>query len=189
MAACRLGRCAVPNVCPLYHCVCERILAFSLPHHCVGRLKQAGNVGTAVWWARNFYSDVAFADPVFAGRLPSLCTPSTSCSYEPVSQSESSGLRSPWGWLFIVFIVSISPLAIQRKDRGPYFGPSGFWYVALSLSVNAVLPINPHRRCWITHNYPTVQTVLEYAIVGSNGVGWPPMLFKRRILGVHVRFC
>lgn len=54
--------------------------------------------------------------------------------------------------------------------------------------VNAVLPINPHRSCWITDNYPIEHTVLEYAIVGSNGVEYPPILFKRRILGVDVRF-
>jgi hypothetical protein len=44
-------------------------------------------------------------------------------------------MRSKWltlvlGWTFIVFVVSIGPLAIQKKALGPYFGPSGFWYVA-----------------------------------------------------------
>jgi hypothetical protein len=43
--------------------------------------------------------------------------------------------RSKWltlvlGWTFIVSVVSIGPLAIQKKALGPYFGPSGFWYVA-----------------------------------------------------------
>jgi hypothetical protein len=43
--------------------------------------------------------------------------------------------RSKWftlvlGWALVVFVVSIGPLAIQKKDLGPYFGPSGFWYVA-----------------------------------------------------------
>jgi hypothetical protein len=32
------------------------------------------------------------------------------------------------GWSFIAFAVAIGPLAIQEKTRGPYFGPSGFWY-------------------------------------------------------------
>jgi len=64
---------------------CVRILAFSPPHHHVGGIKQAGNVGTAVWWAMNFNGDeAALAHPLFAGRLPSLCTPSASCSCGPV---------------------------------------------------------------------------------------------------------
>lgn len=109
MVACRLGRCAVPKVCPLHHCVCECILALSPPHHHVGGLKQAGNVGAAVWWAMNSYGDVAFADPVFAGRLPSLCTPSASCSYGPVLQRGSSGLHSPWDGSSL-FLSSLSAL-------------------------------------------------------------------------------
>lgn len=32
------------------------------------------------------------------------------------------------GWLAIGLIVAIGPLAIQRKEKGPYFGPSGYWY-------------------------------------------------------------
>jgi hypothetical protein len=48
-------------------------------------------------------------------------------------------MRSKWitlavGWTFIAFVVTIGPLAIQKKDLGPYFGPSGFWYVASRLS-------------------------------------------------------
>ena len=72
------------------------------------------------------------------------------------------------GWFFVVSIVTIGPLALERKDLGPYFGPSGYWYVALSLYVNPVLPVNPRQRCWITHKYPIEQTVLEYAIVGPD---------------------
>jgi len=56
--------------------------------------------------------------------------------------------RSKWitlalGWTFVVFVVIIGPLAIQKKALGPYFGPSGFW-------------------CWITEQYPAEQTFLEY---------------------------
>jgi len=32
------------------------------------------------------------------------------------------------GWCFIALIVTIGPLAIQKKTLGPYFGPSGYWY-------------------------------------------------------------
>jgi hypothetical protein len=76
--------------------VAKRILAFSPPHHYVGGIKQAGNVGTAVWWAMNFDGDGALAHPLFAGRLPSLYTPSASCSCGPVWQGEPSGLHSSW---------------------------------------------------------------------------------------------
>jgi len=37
------------------------------------------------------------------------------------------------GWSFIVFVVAIGPLAIQKKTLGPYFGPSGYWYATYSL--------------------------------------------------------
>lgn len=92
-----------------------------------GGIKQAGNVGTAVW---------SFALALHAFRLLFLRT--------------RVARRIKWlaltvGWLFITFIVSIGPLALQRKDRGPYFGPSGYW-------------------CWITHEYPIEQTLLEYVI-------------------------
>lgn len=92
-----------------------------------GGIKQAGNVGTAVW---------SFALALHAFRLLFLRT--------------RVARRIKWfaltlGWFLIVIVVSIGPLALQRKDRGPYFGPSGFW-------------------CWITHQYPVEQTLLEYVI-------------------------
>jgi hypothetical protein len=103
----------------------ECILAFSPPHHHVGGLKQAGNVGTAVWWAMNFYGGGAFADPRFAGRLPSLYTPSASCSCGPVSQSESSGLHLPWGGSSL-FLSSLSALLRFRgKTEVPTLDPQG----------------------------------------------------------------
>jgi hypothetical protein len=92
-----------------------------------GGIKQAGNVGTAVW---------SFALALHAFRLLFLRT--------------RMARRTKWlalilGWFFVAMIVSIGPLALETKDRGTYFGPSGFW-------------------CWITHQYPIEQTVLEYVI-------------------------
>jgi len=92
-----------------------------------GGIKQAGNVGTAVW---------SFALAHHAFNLLFLRARLTT--------------RSKWitlavGWTFIVFVVAIGPLAIQRKDLGPYFGPSGFW-------------------CWITGQYPASQFFLEYML-------------------------
>jgi hypothetical protein len=53
--------------------------------------------------------------------------------------------RSKWlilvmGWLFIVFVVAIGPLAIQTDARGPYFGPAGFWYATRCLSQCSTQP-------------------------------------------------
>jgi hypothetical protein len=43
------------------------------------------------------------------------------------------------GWSFVVFVVAIGPLAIQKNTRGPYFGPAGFWYATwLSIPVLSV---------------------------------------------------
>jgi len=92
-----------------------------------GGIKQAGNVGTAVW---------SFALALHAFRLLFL---------RSRVARRIGWLALTLGWFFVAFIVSIGPLALQRVDRGPYFGPSGFW-------------------CWITHKYPLEQTLLEYAI-------------------------
>lgn len=92
-----------------------------------GGIKQAGNVGTAVW--------------SFTLALHAFCL---------LFLRARIKTRSKWptlvlGWTFIVLVVSIGPLAIQKKALGPYFGPSGFW-------------------CWITEQYPAEQTFLEYML-------------------------
>jgi len=92
-----------------------------------GGVKQAGNVGTAVW---------SFALALHAFCLLFLRTRLTT--------------RSKWitlasGWTFVIFVVTIGPLAIQKKALGPYFGPSGFW-------------------CWIAAQYPTERIFLEYML-------------------------
>jgi hypothetical protein len=35
------------------------------------------------------------------------------------------------GWVLILVIVILGPFAIQTPEKGPYFGPSGSWYVCL----------------------------------------------------------
>lgn len=32
------------------------------------------------------------------------------------------------GWLFVIFVPVIGVTAIRNADKGPYFGPSGYWY-------------------------------------------------------------
>ncbi|KAI0264745.1 hypothetical protein BC834DRAFT_882401 [Gloeopeniophorella convolvens] len=90
-----------------------------------GAIKQAGNVGTAVW---------SFALALHAFRLLFLRA--------HVSR-RGKWLTLALGWAFVALVVGLGPLALQHKDRGPYFGPSGFW-------------------CWITSEYRLAQTFLEY---------------------------
>jgi hypothetical protein len=45
------------------------------------------------------------------------------------------------GWSFITSVVTIGPLAIQRKSLGPYFGPSGFWYAHIVHSSALPIPL------------------------------------------------
>ncbi|KAF9261334.1 hypothetical protein L218DRAFT_502799 [Marasmius fiardii PR-910] len=90
-----------------------------------GAIKQGGNLATALW---SFLFSVHLFNILF---LRSAVT--------------KVGL---WctiigGWLFVIFLVIIGPLALQKPDQGPYFGISGTW-------------------CWITNEYPTEQIFLEY---------------------------
>ena len=52
------------------------------------------------------------------------------------------------GWSAIGMIVLLSLSVFEKPDRGPYFGVSGYW-------------------CWITDEYPTEQTYMEYFFVSS----------------------
>ena len=92
-----------------------------------GGVKQAGNVGTALWYVmcdflsqkrnlRSFHR--SFVLSVYVFRILFLRTMSS-----PVLRYVTLCI----GWLAIVFVVAIGPIAIQTKERGPYFGPSGYW--------------------------------------------------------------
>ncbi|RPD65650.1 hypothetical protein L226DRAFT_455538 [Lentinus tigrinus ALCF2SS1-7] len=91
-----------------------------------GGIKQAGNVGMALW---SFVLSLHVFMLLFVRRL----TLSTLNSWVLLLA----------GWFLVAFVVAIGPTAIQTADRGPYFGPTGYW-------------------CWITHNYPREQFFLEY---------------------------
>lgn len=69
------------------------------------------------------------------------------------------------GWTAVAFIVSIGPLAIQTKSKGPYFGPSGYWCVSFFNYIHVTSEVP--SRCWITDAYPLEQTFLEYFFVSS----------------------
>ncbi|KAJ6572008.1 hypothetical protein B0H19DRAFT_1132179 [Mycena capillaripes] len=47
------------------------------------------------------------------------------------------------GWSFVFTTVFLGPVAIEKKERGPFFGISGAW-------------------CWITHQYHLEQILMQY---------------------------
>ena len=103
-------------------------------HYCSfqGGLKQAGNVGMALWYAMHvhppgvlpLYTDMRRAYRSFMlsihvfNVLFMRLSPSTLGRYLLISG----------GWFAVLFVVVIGPLAIQTDSKGPYFGPSGYWY-------------------------------------------------------------
>ncbi|KAH9968197.1 hypothetical protein BC827DRAFT_1152477 [Russula dissimulans] len=74
-----------------------------------GGIKQAGNVGTAVWSFT--LALLAFCLLFLRARV------STRLVWSMIAV----------GWSLIAFVVAIGPLALRTKALGPYFGPSGFW--------------------------------------------------------------
>ncbi|KAI0635295.1 hypothetical protein C8Q77DRAFT_1107253 [Trametes polyzona] len=90
-----------------------------------GGIKQAGNVAMALW---SFTLSLHVFMLLF--------------SRITLSKTFSSVLLF-LGWYLIAFVVAIGPLAIEQHNRGPYFGPTGYW-------------------CWITAKYPLEQLYLEY---------------------------
>ncbi|KAI0646424.1 hypothetical protein C8Q79DRAFT_909633 [Trametes meyenii] len=90
-----------------------------------GGIKQAGNVAMALW-------SFTLALHVFMLLFSRVALTKT-----------LSWLLLGAGWGMVVFVVAIGPAAIQTPERGPYFGPTGYW-------------------CWITEQYPHEQLYLEY---------------------------
>ena len=122
-------------------------------------IKQTGNVGTALWSfviaVHTF--DVLFlrwhiADYVCYGTLIGV-------------------------WALLGFIVILGPAVVESRDRGPFYGISGFW-------------------CWITPAYPTERYALEYffmfASAGLSFVLYFLVFLRLRgnvsISGWHIRF-
>ncbi|KAF5370389.1 hypothetical protein D9758_006926 [Tetrapyrgos nigripes] len=90
-----------------------------------GAIKQTGNVSTALW---SFMMSLHLFNLLFLrGSVTRL----------------GFWLTIVFGWGLVVFIVLIGPAAIEKQEKGPYFGISGPW-------------------CWITSAYPKEQILLEY---------------------------
>ncbi|TBU23649.1 hypothetical protein BD311DRAFT_703548 [Dichomitus squalens] len=75
-----------------------------------GGIKQAGNVGMALW-------SFALALHVFMLLFKRRVALTAVLSWVLLGV----------GWFLVAFVVAIGPLAIQTRARGSYFGPSGFW--------------------------------------------------------------
>ncbi|KAJ3559165.1 hypothetical protein NM688_g503 [Phlebia brevispora] len=74
-----------------------------------GALKQAGNVGMALW---SFVLSFHVFKILFMRSKPSVVV---QC------------IVLVGGWLAVAVIVMIGPLAVQTEAKGRYFGPSGYW--------------------------------------------------------------
>ncbi|KAL6305957.1 hypothetical protein BKA93DRAFT_189530 [Sparassis latifolia] len=90
-----------------------------------GVLKNGGNFGMALW---------SFAMSVHVFVLLFL---------RKDMSNRLCALSLVVGWTLVGLVVAVGPLGIQTADRGPYFGPSGYW-------------------CWITVSYPREQFFMEY---------------------------
>ncbi|EIW55449.1 uncharacterized protein TRAVEDRAFT_38715 [Trametes versicolor FP-101664 SS1] len=93
--------------------------------HAQGGIKQAGNVGMALW---SFTLSLHVFMLLF---------------FRVALTKTLSWMLLFTGWYLVAFIVIIGPSAVERPERGPYFGPTGYW-------------------CWITSGYPHQQFYFEY---------------------------
>ncbi|KAM5531402.1 hypothetical protein V8D89_014926 [Ganoderma adspersum] len=75
-----------------------------------GGIKQAGNVGMALW---SFALSLHVFMLLFKRRM--------------ALNALMSWVLLGVGWFLVAFVVAIGPLAIETTGRGSYFGPSGFW--------------------------------------------------------------
>ncbi|KAJ7253666.1 hypothetical protein B0H12DRAFT_1233549 [Mycena haematopus] len=90
-----------------------------------GGMKQGGSIAAAVW---------TFAISLHLFNLLFL-------RYETTKLV--SWTLVAFGWSFVFMMVFLGPVAIETKERGPFFGISGAW-------------------CWITHEYHVQQIVMQY---------------------------
>ena len=144
MVACRLGRCAVPKVRPLQHSVCICILAVSPPHHHVGGLKQAGNVGTAVWWAMNFFGNGASTHAYLQVVCPRFTRLPPPVPAEPCGKANEVACTYPWMALHCYYRL-YRPSCASEERPGSLLWTFGVLVCCIvCLYANTVLSINPY---------------------------------------------
>jgi Slime mold cyclic AMP receptor len=95
-----------------------------------GALKNAGNVSTSLWTL--VIAIHTFTLVFLKVRVPQKVLYATLVLV----------------WLFVGFLVILGPAALQRPEKGPFWGVSGSW-------------------CWITTNYVAEQFAMEYLFVSA----------------------
>ena len=45
----------------------------------------------------------------------------------------TSTIATLLGWVGVLFIVVLGPLAIHKKEKGDFYGPSGYWCVGFPI--------------------------------------------------------
>ncbi|KAI0072102.1 hypothetical protein K474DRAFT_1668251 [Panus rudis PR-1116 ss-1] len=104
-----------------------------------GGLKQAGNIGMALW---------SFVLAAHLFNLLFLRWKSTKVGLWATLAG---------GWFAIIFIVAIVPIPIQAtKKRGPYFGPSGFWCW--------ITPAYPQEQIFLEYFFEYVSAALSFVL-------------------------
>ena len=98
-----------------------------------GGIKQAGNVGMALWYTLSSFILCAHlrAHVYRVPRYRSFALSLHVFMLLFVRRLTLSALHC-WvllisGWFLVAFVVAIGPTAIQSPARGSYFGPTGFW--------------------------------------------------------------
>ncbi|KAI0765143.1 hypothetical protein C8Q74DRAFT_1219970 [Fomes fomentarius] len=112
-------------------------------------IKQTGNLGIALW---SFVLSLHVFMILFARRV--------------TLSAVHSWILLAAGWFLVVFIVAMGPMAIQNPERGPYFGPTGYW-------------------CWITSNYPWSSFIWSISLFEFVSAGLSFILYTAILLRVR----
>ncbi len=135
----------------------------------LGGIKQAGNLGTAVWWAEDFHGNGTLGSPrtlqVVFPRVTRLPPPVLAGPCEKANQ-----------------VVCTHPRMVPHRFRRlhwPSCDSEGrprpllrtFRILVCRIVTCCISSLSPVKRCWITHQYYVEQTVLEYLVVSSDLLG------------------
>ncbi|KAF8493307.1 hypothetical protein JB92DRAFT_2835219 [Gautieria morchelliformis] len=125
-----------------------------------GALKNAGNVSTALWSL--IIAIHTFTLLFLKVRVPQAVLHATLVLV----------------WLFVGFLVVLGPAALERPEKGPFWGVSGHW-------------------CWITANYMPERFAMEYLFMAVTAIVslllYSLMFLRLRgnidVTGSRVAFC
>ena len=99
-----------------------------------GGIKQAGNVGMALWYTLSppFFVTSCLAHACRVRQLARSFALSLHVFMLLFVRRLTISALHCWillaaGWFLVAFDVAIGPTAIETAARGPYFGPTGYW--------------------------------------------------------------